>query len=40
MAIRISTNATLMYNRYGLISGTAEMMLSTPAATDTATVMM
>jgi NADH:ubiquinone oxidoreductase subunit B-like Fe-S oxidoreductase len=40
MAIRAATKKMLMPTRYALSCGAAEMMLSTPAATDTATVMM
>jgi len=40
IAVSTAMNTTLINTRYGLSTGTAEMMLSTPAATDTATVMM
>jgi hypothetical protein len=40
IAISTATKKMLMPTRYALNWGTAEMMLSTPAATETATVMM
>ena len=39
-AARITMNPTAITTRYGARNGSAEMMLSTPAATETATVMM
>ena len=39
IAVSSTTNPMLIATRCGLSAGTAEMMLSTPAATDTATVI-
>jgi hypothetical protein len=39
MAIRKNTKPRFIATRCGFSSGTAEMMLSTPAATETATVI-